>query len=55
MRQAFFDVWEAEQPYSKPGQQRFRKQVPYGWVRDNADLLLRIVDGEVLHEADGHA
>ena len=43
----FFDAWEAERPYSDPGQQRFRRSVPFGWVRENAGLLLRIEDGEV--------
>ena len=48
MRERFFDAWEAEQPYSNPERQRFRKGVSFGWVRDNAKLLLRIVDGEVV-------
>lgn len=52
LMQGFFDAWEEEQPYSKPGQQRFRKQVPLGWVRDNATTLLRIVDGEVPEEPE---
>ena len=43
----FFDAWEAEHPYSDPGQQRFRRSVPFGWVRENTGLLLRIEDGEV--------
>ena len=43
----FFDSWEAERPYADPGQQRFRRSVPFGWVRDNAGLVLRIEDGEV--------
>lgn len=54
MRERFFDAWEAERPYSNPNQQRFRKQVPFGWVRDNATLLLRLVDGEV-EEPEGDA
>ena len=53
MRGRFFDAWEAERPYSDPGQQRFRKQVPSGWVRENATLLLRLVDGEVEEDGDG--
>ena len=52
LMQRFFDAWEEEGPYSKPEQQRFRKQVPSGWVRDNASLLLRLVDGEVEGEPD---
>ena len=43
----FFDAWEAERPYSNQGQQRFRRSVPFGWVREKATLLLRIKDGEV--------
>lgn len=46
----FFDAWEAERPYSGSGQQRFRRSVPFGWVRDNAELLLRIEDGEVAED-----
>lgn len=43
----FFDAWKAERPYSDPGQQRFRRSVPFGWVRENTALVLRIEDGEV--------
>ncbi len=43
----FFDKWETERPYSDSGQQRFRKSVSFGWVRENAELLLCIEDGEV--------
>ena len=43
---AFFDGWEAERPYATPGQQRFRRSVPFGWARDHAALILRLVDGE---------
>ena len=45
-----FRAWEAEAPYSEGGQQRFRKNVSAGWVRKNASLLLRIVDGEAVYE-----
>ena len=48
--QEFFDTWADERPYSDPTQQRFRKQVSFGWVRLNGKLLLRIVDGEVPDE-----
>ena len=40
-----FRAWESEDPYSQDGQQRFRKTVSAGWVKDNAILLLRIVEG----------
>ena len=43
----FFDKWEREDPYSDPGQQRFRKSIPFGWVCEHAELLLQINDGEV--------
>ena len=46
----FFDAWQAERPYSDQGQQRFRRSVPFGWVRRNAALLLRIEDGEVTED-----
>ncbi len=45
--QGFFDAWEEEDPYARAEQQRYRKQIPFGWVRQNATLLLRIVDGEI--------
>ncbi|MDE2669368.1 MAG: hypothetical protein OXI51_06900 [Chloroflexota bacterium] len=47
MRERFFDAWEADQPYADPARQRFRKSVSFGWVSENATLLLRIEDGEV--------
>ena len=50
MLDEFFDAWEAERPYSDGTRQRFRKQIPFGWVRRNGKLLLRIIDGEVLDE-----
>lgn len=45
-----FSEWEAEKPYSEASQQRFRKQVSAGSVRDQATLLLRVVDGEADYE-----
>lgn len=48
-----FSEWEAEKPYSAPGQQRFRKQVSAGWVREHAALLLRVADGEAEYEWRG--
>lgn len=44
----FFDTWEAERPYSRPGQQRYRKAVSFGWVREHATIILRLEDGEVV-------
>ena len=45
-----FNAWEAENPYSTSGQQRFRKTVSAGWVRGNATLLLRVENGEATYE-----
>ncbi|MYE00954.1 MAG: hypothetical protein F4Y03_06680 [Alphaproteobacteria bacterium] len=47
----FFDAWEAERPYTEEGRQRFRRSVSFGWVQENATLLLRIEDGEVTADA----
>ena len=43
---SFFDAWEGERPYADDSQQRFRRSVPFGWARDHAALILRLVDGE---------
>ena len=48
----FFDHWESENPYSRPNEQRFRRSVPYGWVKENAKLILRIEDGEPTFQQD---
>ena len=45
-----FDAWEADKPYSKGGQQRFRKNISAGWVKNNATLFLRIENGEATYE-----
>lgn len=45
-----FAAWEAERPYSTASQQRFRKRVEDWWVRDQANLLLRIHMGEATFE-----
>ncbi len=47
-----FKAWEDERPYSRPGQQRFRKQVSNGWVRTHTILLLRVEEGEATYEID---
>lgn len=44
-----FDEWETERPYADGQQQRFRKSVNPAWVRENADLLLLVEDGEAVH------
>ena len=45
-----FDSWEKDRPYSRPEQQRFRRNVSAGWVKDNAILLLRVVNGESVYQ-----
>ena len=50
----FFDLWESEEPYSKPNAQRFRRSIPYGWVQENATLILQIEDGEPTLQQDQH-
>lgn len=42
----FFQKWKDE--YPDPYPQRYRKNVPYGFVRDNGTLLMTLVDGEVV-------
>ena len=49
---AFFDNWEQEEPYSRPGEQRFRRSVSYGWVKENGTLILRIENGEPTFQAE---
>ncbi|MFL6521264.1 MAG: hypothetical protein ACJ8NS_13665 [Chthoniobacterales bacterium] len=45
----FFEKWLAEFP--EPYGQRYRKNIPYGWVAENADLLMVLTDGEVTFPA----
>ena len=45
-----FAKWEAERPYSGPGQQRFRKSLSSSWVKTTAELLLRVENGEATYE-----
>lgn len=45
----YFAKWEADEPYSNPNLQRFRRSVSAGWVRANTKLVLRVVDGEADH------
>ena len=46
----FFDKWESQQPYSNESEQRFRRSVSYGWVKEHAALVRRIEEGEATHE-----
>ena len=50
----FFEKWKGEKPYSAENeQQRFRRSIPYGWVKTNAALILRIKDGEATYQREG--
>ena len=40
----FFTKWLREYPDSYP--QRYRKNVPFQWVKENGILLMTLVDGE---------
>ena len=42
----FFEQWLLE--YPDPYRQRYRKSVPYSWVKENGILLMTIKDGEVV-------
>lgn len=42
----FFEKWLRE--YPDPYPQRYRKNIPYGWVKENGILLMTIKDGEVI-------
>ena len=41
----FFDLWMAE--YPDPYPQRYRKSIPYKWVKSNGVLLMTLTNGEV--------
>lgn len=41
----FFQEWLQE--YPEPYRQRYRRSIPFGWVKKNAKLLMTLVDGEV--------
>lgn len=43
----FFEKWLREFP--DPYRQRYRKSLPYGWVKANATVLMRLKDGEVTY------
>jgi len=46
MKEQFFEKWLDEFP--DPYQQRYRKNIPYGWVKENGELLMTIKEGEVV-------
>lgn len=41
----FFNKWL--EGYPDPYQQRYRKNIPFQWVKKNAKLLMTLTDGEV--------
>lgn len=43
---SFFEKWLLE--YPDPYPQRYRKSIPYGWVKENGILLMTIREGEVV-------
>ena len=43
----FFDKWSKE--YPDPYPQRYRKGIPFKWVKDHATLLMVLTDGEVTY------
>ena len=45
----FFMKWQDE--YPDPYMQRYRKNIPYEWVKKNGKLLMTLKDGEVLFPA----
>ena len=42
----FFEKWKEE--YPDPYPQRYRKNIPYGFVKENGSLLMTLLDGEVV-------
>lgn len=44
--QTFFKKWRED--YPDPYPQRYRKNIPYGFVKQNATLLMTLKDGEVV-------
>ena len=47
MKTQFFEQWLREFP--NPYRQRYRKNIPYAWVKENGVLLMTIKDGEVVY------
>jgi hypothetical protein len=45
MKEEFFQKWLDD--YPEPYPQRYRKNIPYGWVKKNGELLMTLKDGEV--------
>jgi hypothetical protein len=49
----FFRQWLRE--YPNPYLQRYRKNIPFQWVKDNATLLMTLENGEVTYPATSAA
>jgi hypothetical protein len=47
LKEQFFDKWLKD--YPDPYPQRYRKNIPFQWVRKNAILLMTITDGDVTY------
>lgn len=45
----FFREWLQE--YPDPYPQRYRKNIPFNWVKSNAILLMTLANGEVTYPA----
>jgi len=45
MKKLFFEPWLRDFP--EPYQQRYRKSIPFKWVKENGILLMTFTDGEV--------
>jgi hypothetical protein len=46
----FFQEWLDNWPH--PYQQRYRKNIPFQWVKDNGKLLMTLEDGEVTYPTE---
>ena len=47
LKESYFDKWL--EAYPDPYPQRYRKNIPYTFVKKNGTLLMTIKDGEVVH------
>jgi hypothetical protein len=50
---SFFRKWLDE--YPDPYPQRYRKNIPYAWVKKNATLLMTLTNGEVTYPKSAQA
>ena len=47
LKKDFFDVWLKEFPDPYP--QRYRKNIPFKWIKEHGILLMTLKDGEVIY------